>query len=162
MIGTTEIIIVLAIALLVFGPQKLPEIGRQIGSAMRELRKMSGDVQRALDLDEYTRLDSPHYGSSNYGTTYPSTDSSNAAAPDSYDTEADDEYARQHAHSGEPAALSAAATADTDFNGVGHETEAETGRGFAGLLAEPPGPPAATAATNGTATTAAAAATTER
>lgn len=72
MIGTTEIIIILAIALLVFGPQKLPEIGRQIGSAMRELRKMSGDVQRALNLDEHLGgYDStPSYGARVYDTRY--------------------------------------------------------------------------------------------
>ena len=53
-LGTQEIIIILVLALIVFGPQKLPEVGRQIGAAMRELRKMSGDVQRALDIDEFT------------------------------------------------------------------------------------------------------------
>jgi TatA/E family protein of Tat protein translocase len=52
-LGTPEIIIILVIALIVFGPQKLPEVGRQIGSAMRELRKVSGEVQRALDIDEF-------------------------------------------------------------------------------------------------------------
>lgn len=63
MIGTTEIVIILAIALLVFGPQKLPEIGRQIGSAVRELRRMTGDVQRALDLDDYLSPTPPRYSS---------------------------------------------------------------------------------------------------
>jgi TatA/E family protein of Tat protein translocase len=52
-LGTQEIVVVLVLALIVFGPQKLPEIGRQVGSAMRELRKMTGDVQRALDFDEH-------------------------------------------------------------------------------------------------------------
>lgn len=63
-LGTTEIIVILIIALLVFGPQKLPEIGRQIGSAMREMRKMSADVQRALDFDDhggYDRYEPPSY-----------------------------------------------------------------------------------------------------
>lgn len=53
-LSSPEIIIILILALILFGPQKLPEIGRQIGSAMRELRKMSGEVQRALDIDEYS------------------------------------------------------------------------------------------------------------
>ena len=61
-LGTSEVIIILAIALLVFGPAKLPEIGRQIGAAMREMRKMSNDVQRALDLDD-NRYDSYSYRS---------------------------------------------------------------------------------------------------
>lgn len=53
MLGYQEIIIILVIALLVFGPAKLPEIGRQVGSALRELRKMSSDMQRALDLEDH-------------------------------------------------------------------------------------------------------------
>lgn len=64
MLGTQTIIIILVIALLVFGPQKLPDIGRQLGQAMRELRKMSGDMQRALDLDGHSSYD--YYGSSSY------------------------------------------------------------------------------------------------
>jgi sec-independent protein translocase protein TatA len=69
-LGTTEIIIILVIALIVFGPQKLPEIGRQVGSAMRELQRVRSDVQRALDIDEYTRLDLPSYETPTYGSTY--------------------------------------------------------------------------------------------
>lgn len=52
-LGTTEIVVILVIALLVFGPQKLPEIGKQIGGAVRELNRVRNDFTRALDLDEY-------------------------------------------------------------------------------------------------------------
>jgi Tat protein translocase TatB subunit len=55
-LGTSEIIIVLVLALLVFGPQKLPEIGRQIGGLMREFRRMSDDVRRTFDVEELTGL----------------------------------------------------------------------------------------------------------
>jgi len=72
-IGPTEIVIILVIALLVSGPDKLPEIGRQIGSMYRELNRMRSDMQRALDLDEYSRYDAPSYGPPQ-GTTYPSTE----------------------------------------------------------------------------------------
>ena len=67
MISTQTLIIILVIALIVFGPQKLPEIGRQIGSAMRELKKMSGDVQRALDIDGHNGYD--YYNHSSYDST---------------------------------------------------------------------------------------------
>jgi Tat protein translocase TatB subunit len=50
-LGYQEILVILVIALLVFGPTKLPEIGRQVGGMLREMRKMTGDVQRAFDLD---------------------------------------------------------------------------------------------------------------
>jgi sec-independent protein translocase protein TatA len=38
-IGPLELIIVLVIALLVFGPKKLPELGRSLGSGMREFKE---------------------------------------------------------------------------------------------------------------------------
>ncbi|MES2463216.1 MAG: twin-arginine translocase TatA/TatE family subunit [Armatimonadota bacterium] len=50
-LGTQEIVVVLVLALLVFGPQKLPDIGRQLGGALRELKKLSGDFQQTLDFD---------------------------------------------------------------------------------------------------------------
>src|SRR5689334_21079292 len=48
-IGPAEILVILFIALLVFGPQRLPEVGRQVGAAMRELRRMQDTVRGELD-----------------------------------------------------------------------------------------------------------------
>lgn len=43
--GVTEIVIVLVIGLLVFGPKKLPELGRGLGSGMRDFRRgLSGEA----------------------------------------------------------------------------------------------------------------------
>lgn len=43
-IGPMELVIVLAIALIVLGPKKLPEVGRSIGNGMREFKEsLSGD-----------------------------------------------------------------------------------------------------------------------
>ncbi|MES2463879.1 MAG: twin-arginine translocase TatA/TatE family subunit [Armatimonadota bacterium] len=77
-LGTQEIVVVLVLALIVFGPQKLPEIGRQVGSAMRELRKMTGDVQRALDFDDHIGSSVNAYDSSHW---YDSVESPAIAAP---------------------------------------------------------------------------------
>jgi sec-independent protein translocase protein TatB len=44
-IGPMEILVVGVIALIVFGPQKLPEIARSIGRAASELRRMASDVR---------------------------------------------------------------------------------------------------------------------
>mgnify|MGYP003332402383 CR=1 FL=1 len=45
-IGPTEIILLLVLALLLFGAKRLPEIGRSLGSGMREFKKgVSGDKQ---------------------------------------------------------------------------------------------------------------------
>jgi sec-independent protein translocase protein TatA len=51
-----QIAIVLVIALLVFGPKRLPELGRQLGSGMREFRQtisgMGEDIVRESESDE--------------------------------------------------------------------------------------------------------------
>ena len=49
-VGPMELVIVLAIALIVLGPKKLPEVGRSIGKGMREFRDgLSGDRDRDDD-----------------------------------------------------------------------------------------------------------------
>ena len=47
-LGPAEILVVLVIALVVFGPKRLPEVGRQVGGALRELRKVQDSVQSEL------------------------------------------------------------------------------------------------------------------
>lgn len=44
-IGFGELTVILIIALLVFGPSKLPEIGKSLGSAIREFRQASSNLQ---------------------------------------------------------------------------------------------------------------------
>jgi sec-independent protein translocase protein TatA len=48
-IGPAEILVILLVALLVFGPHKLPEVGRQVGRGMRELRKFQDTIKGELD-----------------------------------------------------------------------------------------------------------------
>ena len=43
--GTTELIIVLALAMLIFGPKKLPDIGRTFGRGFREFKSTIGEVE---------------------------------------------------------------------------------------------------------------------
>lgn len=40
-IGVTELILILAVSLVIFGPGKLPELGRTIGKTIQEFRKSS-------------------------------------------------------------------------------------------------------------------------
>ena len=47
-LGPAEILVILVIALLVFGPHKLPEVGRQVGRTMREFRKFQDTMKRDL------------------------------------------------------------------------------------------------------------------
>ena len=53
-IGPTELIIVLAIVLVIFGPKRLPSLGRQLGAGMREFKDSitSKGSDRDLDDDE--------------------------------------------------------------------------------------------------------------
>jgi sec-independent protein translocase protein TatA len=58
-IGITEIVIVLIVALIVFGPKRLPEMGRSLGRGMREFKdsisgKDNDDEKRPPELVETT------------------------------------------------------------------------------------------------------------
>ncbi len=56
-VGPLELIIVLAIALIVLGPKKLPEFGRSIGSGMREFKNaISGTKHDDDDEDEVATI----------------------------------------------------------------------------------------------------------
>ncbi|HEY3414784.1 MAG TPA: twin-arginine translocase TatA/TatE family subunit [Armatimonadota bacterium] len=49
MFGGGEIIVIMAVAFLLFGPQKMPEIGRSIGKAMREIQKVREEFMSGID-----------------------------------------------------------------------------------------------------------------
>jgi sec-independent protein translocase protein TatA len=48
-LGPLEILVIFVVALLVFGPQKLPEIGRQVGKGIREFRRVQEHLRSELD-----------------------------------------------------------------------------------------------------------------
>ena len=50
-IGLPELLIIMAIALLIFGPKKLPEVGKSIGRALREFRKASDEIKDKIDQE---------------------------------------------------------------------------------------------------------------
>ncbi|MDH7512142.1 MAG: Sec-independent protein translocase protein TatB [Clostridiales bacterium] len=59
-IGFPELLIILAIALLIFGPKKLPEVGRSIGRAIREFRRTSdeikGRIEEEIQAEEFREI----------------------------------------------------------------------------------------------------------
>jgi TatA/E family protein of Tat protein translocase len=54
-IGMPELIIIFVIALIIFGPRKLPELGRTLGKSLSEFRRASNDLKNTLE--EEIRLD---------------------------------------------------------------------------------------------------------
>lgn len=61
-LGGAEIIVILLVALIVFGPTRLPEISRQVGGALRELRKVQSTVKQ--ELSAALNADDPPSGDS--------------------------------------------------------------------------------------------------
>jgi TatA/E family protein of Tat protein translocase len=51
-IGVTELGIILVVALLVFGPKRLPELARMLGRGMGEFRRASNELRQSLALDD--------------------------------------------------------------------------------------------------------------
>jgi sec-independent protein translocase protein TatA len=48
-IGIPELVIIFVVALIVFGPRKLPELGRSLGKGIAEFKRASNELQRTLD-----------------------------------------------------------------------------------------------------------------
>jgi TatA/E family protein of Tat protein translocase len=51
-IGMPELLLLLAIALIVIGPKKLPDLAKSLGRAMREFKKATNDFKETIQIDE--------------------------------------------------------------------------------------------------------------
>ena len=56
-LGMPELMLILVLALLLFGPKRLPEVGKQVGKALGEFRRASNDLKRTIEdeMDKATR-----------------------------------------------------------------------------------------------------------
>jgi len=98
-IGLPELVLIFIVALLLFGPRKLPDIGRSLGRALGEFRRASNDLKRTIeeevateDLRQVARearaateipsLDSPPAGSAPGETAPGASGTSEPAPPD--------------------------------------------------------------------------------
>ena len=105
-IGLQEMLIIGVIALLVFGPSKLPELGRMFGRAMREFRRASDEFRSTVetnlhinDPEPYMAPPSPVSSESSATSSLPSESevapAESAPAPASVTTEIGEPYCAQ-------------------------------------------------------------------
>lgn len=59
-LGISELLLILGVALIVFGPRKLPDIGRTLGKALGEFRRATDDlkntIEREVRLEELKKI----------------------------------------------------------------------------------------------------------
>src|ERR687890_2302485 len=126
-LGIPETIFIFVLALLIFGPKKLPELGRTIGKAMTEFRRASSELKATFDremtqierenesLKDVTRqyaveehsynhdsyYDDGSYGSPSYDYNAADDTSVSASAPQGADHQSDRQETTEVASSGE-------------------------------------------------------------
>ena len=153
-LGVPEMIFIFVLALLLFGPKKLPEIGRTIGKAMSEFRRASSELKATFDREmqtleretesikevandyhndtynyDYSSYDSGYYGSESHDSTATEVTTASASAT---------EGAQSHTAANPPeGTIAHGAETTTGSNGSGaHPAEVHTS------VAEAPPPPA--------------------
>ena len=57
-IGMPEMILILALALIVIGPKKLPDLAKSLGRALGEFRKATSDLKRSMEIEEISEVKS--------------------------------------------------------------------------------------------------------
>lgn len=87
-IGMQEMVIILVLALIIFGPRKLPELGRSLGKSINEFKRASNDLRNSLD-DEI-RSEERRTAAAAASTT--STDPANLPSPAAPETVARGEH----------------------------------------------------------------------
>lgn len=99
-IGMPELLVILAIALVVIGPKKLPDMAKSLGRAFNEFKKATQEIKDSLDIDEEinefkkplndmrNNFNSPWYNSTN--TAAQSENPADSAPPPGSDDNAGD------------------------------------------------------------------------
>lgn len=73
--GMPEILVILAVALVVIGPKKLPDLAKSLGRAINEFRKATTDLKESLIVDtEIKDVRTPLKGQSSPATTPPESE----------------------------------------------------------------------------------------
>jgi TatA/E family protein of Tat protein translocase len=109
-LGTPEMIFIFLLALLLFGPKKLPEIGRTVGKALTEFRRASSELKATFDR-EMRNLEAEsgvkdvvnQYQYENYNYDYSSYEGSDPAYESSYNPESYGSETSNESTASEPA-----------------------------------------------------------
>ncbi len=127
-LGVPEMMVIFILALLLFGPKKLPELGRTIGKAMTEFRRASNELKQTFDremrsleqeTESFKQLASPYQESTyNYDYGY---DSNYEGSYGNYDSESN------------PSTASASATQDADSPSTAVTETAASAEGVYGV-----------------------------
>jgi sec-independent protein translocase protein TatA len=84
-IGFPELIIIFVVALLVFGPKRLPELGRSLGRGLSEFRRASSElktsIEREIEAAEIEQAIADKPGAGKPGAEKPSVDKPSAETP---------------------------------------------------------------------------------
>jgi len=88
-LGGPELFLILVVALIVFGPRKLPEIGKSLGRMMNEFKKASNEFRQTLEDEveadkrrEATRIEPPVAMAASVVDATPTTPASNGPSVD--------------------------------------------------------------------------------
>ena len=123
-IGPQELLLILVLALLVVGPERLPEIARTIGKGMRELRKAQDEVRKTIQVN----LDEPSTAKTRTPRRLPVDDPETPVPSGSPAVTDDDAATPAPTVSGgdiaAPAAAAAAAATDPEPSGVSEMSRA--------------------------------------
>jgi TatA/E family protein of Tat protein translocase len=85
-IGLQEMLVIGVLALLVFGPSKLPELGRMVGRAMREFRRASDEFRSTVETNLHINDTEPYVPPTTEGEISP-VDASSTVAQDALPSE---------------------------------------------------------------------------
>lgn len=80
--GLGEVLLILAVALVVVGPKKLPEVARLVGRGLAEFRRHADDVQRTIQRELHTPLKADDLLKSAAAQVYPGPPPAEATAAD--------------------------------------------------------------------------------
>ena len=77
-VGLPEIAVIGALALIIFGPKKLPELGRTLGKTLKSLQSASSEFEREIQK----AIDEPEESQTDQKTDLTATDTSDKDSPD--------------------------------------------------------------------------------